>query len=82
MAGARFMSVGKVSEDGYSSSHHGLSSLALPTTSKRLVTECAFNHARKHKSPGEPRLRKLGKNGAGEAIRTLDPNLGKVVLYP
>ncbi len=22
------------------------------------------------------------KNGAGEAIRTLDPNLGKVVLYP
>jgi hypothetical protein len=24
----------------------------------------------------------LGENGAGEAIRTLDPNLGKVVLYP
>ncbi|CAH2407143.1 hypothetical protein MES4922_60116 [Mesorhizobium ventifaucium] len=24
----------------------------------------------------------LGKTGAGEAIRTLDPNLGKVVLYP
>jgi hypothetical protein len=23
-----------------------------------------------------------GKNGAGEAIRTPDPNLGKVVLYP
>jgi hypothetical protein len=22
------------------------------------------------------------KTGAGEAIRTLDPNLGKVVLYP
>ena len=22
------------------------------------------------------------KNGAGEEIRTLDPNLGKVVLYP
>jgi hypothetical protein len=22
------------------------------------------------------------KNGAGEAIRTPDPNLGKVVLYP
>ncbi len=21
-------------------------------------------------------------NGAGEGIRTLDPNLGKVVLYP
>jgi len=24
----------------------------------------------------------LGKIGAGEGIRTLDPNLGKVVLYP
>ena len=24
----------------------------------------------------------IGKNGAGEGIRTLDPNLGKVVLYP
>ena len=23
-----------------------------------------------------------GKSGAGEGIRTLDPNLGKVVLYP
>ena len=23
-----------------------------------------------------------GSNGAGEGIRTLDPNLGKVVLYP
>jgi hypothetical protein len=24
----------------------------------------------------------IGNNGAGEGIRTLDPNLGKVVLYP
>ena len=24
----------------------------------------------------------LLKNGAGEGIRTLDPNLGKVMLYP
>jgi len=24
----------------------------------------------------------LRKTGAGEEIRTLDPNLGKVVLYP
>ncbi len=24
----------------------------------------------------------FGKSGAGEGIRTLDPNLGKVVLYP
>ena len=24
----------------------------------------------------------IGRSGAGEGIRTLDPNLGKVVLYP
>ncbi len=24
----------------------------------------------------------ISVNGAGEGIRTLDPNLGKVVLYP
>ena len=34
-----------------------------------------------------PRMRSqlglcLQENGAGEAIRTPDPNLGKVVLYP
>ena len=28
------------------------------------------------------RLISLRKSGAGEGIRTLDPNLGKVVLYP
>ena len=27
-------------------------------------------------------LRSILNNGAGEGIRTLDPNLGKVVLYP
>ena len=27
-------------------------------------------------------LQCLDKTGAGEGIRTLDPNLGKVVLYP
>ena len=27
-------------------------------------------------------LTSLRKSGAGEGIRTLDPNLGKVVLYP
>ena len=27
-------------------------------------------------------LRRDTENGAGEGIRTLDPNLGKVVLYP
>ena len=41
-----------------------------------------FNRARNQKSPGEPRLATSWKNGAGEAIRTPDPNLGKVVLYP
>jgi hypothetical protein len=45
------------------------------------------------KSPGGQRSRnppewlfsfveQVWKNGAGEGIRTLDPNLGKVVLYP
>jgi hypothetical protein len=29
-----------------------------------------------------PVWRRFEKNGAGEGIRTLDPNLGKVVLYP
>ena len=28
------------------------------------------------------RLLTHSKHGAGEGIRTLDPNLGKVVLYP
>ena len=28
------------------------------------------------------RLKSLRDFGAGEGIRTLDPNLGKVVLYP
>jgi hypothetical protein len=27
-------------------------------------------------------VKAIGVNGAGEGIRTLDPNLGKVVLYP
>ena len=32
--------------------------------------------------PEGDKSRKSGKTGAGEGIRTLDPNLGKVVLYP
>jgi hypothetical protein len=32
---------------------------------------------RNDKSRGEPRLLSKLENGAGEAIRTLDPNLGK-----
>jgi hypothetical protein len=34
------------------------------------------------KSPTSSPLRKLEEIGAGEGIRTPDPNLGKVVLYP
>jgi hypothetical protein len=30
----------------------------------------------------EPKLAEQAKAGAGEGIRTLDPDLGKVVLYP
>ncbi len=40
---------------------------------------------RKQKRPrrtADYRFKFLGKFGAGEGIRTLDPNLGKVVLYP
>ncbi len=29
-----------------------------------------------------PQTLSCPKTGAGEGIRTLDPNLGKVVLYP
>jgi hypothetical protein len=40
----------------------------------------------KNEKPAEWRafvdLSNLRENGAGEGIRTLDPNLGKVVLYP
>jgi len=34
------------------------------------------------KSRDFPRLFGISAIGAGEGIRTLDPNLGKVVLYP
>ena len=32
-------------------------------------------------APRDPAIADV-ENGAGEGIRTLDPNLGKVVLYP
>jgi hypothetical protein len=41
-----------------------------------------FTYPEKGKNRGVPRLFDVWKFGAGEAIRTLDPNLGKVVLYP
>jgi hypothetical protein len=34
------------------------------------------------KRPGKTGPFELRTTGAGEGIRTLDPNLGKVVLYP
>ena len=34
------------------------------------------------KSIDKGRSHRFWENGAGEAIRTPDPNLGKVVLYP
>ena len=54
---------------------------------------CCFPHASpvlpsgtgKQKTAPEGRSKRLislKKSGAGEGIRTLDPNLGKVVLYP
>ena len=45
----------------------------------------ATDRAGKQNSPTCDPLKRfnfLKKNGAGEAIRTPDPNLGKVVLYP
>ena len=43
---------------------------------------CDFNRAENTKAAEYPRLFDVRNFGAGEAIRTLDPNLGKVVLYP
>jgi hypothetical protein len=43
------------------------------------------NEGGKRKTPGRAFAKaefSLRKTGAGEGIRTLDPNLGKVVLYP
>ena len=63
----------------------GSTSVAQPTQLKirciRVVQPICIQ-----RTPGN--LRKRGTinemmgNGAGEAIRTPDPNLGKVVLYP
>ena len=57
------------------------------------TASCCFPHASpvlpsgtgKQKTAPEDRSKELislKKFGAGEGIRTLDPNLGKVVLYP
>ena len=47
----------------------------------RTLTD-ANTKATRHSQPDCNRLIFLRKTGAGEGIRTLDPNLGKVVLYP
>jgi hypothetical protein len=72
-----------------------LEAIHMPRVAVRPLRSslCRFPHA----SPGSPSpagkqetapedhpkpLTSLMKFGAGEGIRTLDPNLGKVVLYP
>jgi hypothetical protein len=59
-----------------------------PTKRRQVLPPCfpeGFSGAGKQISRARD-LRKLFnlfiKTGAGEGIRTLDPNLGKVVLYP
>ena len=69
--------------------------LLMPKASARPLqpASCCFPHASpvsqtgagKQKAAPQDRskiLTSLRKFGAGEGIRTLDPNLGKVVLYP
>ena len=73
----------------------GLGDLVMPKAaqSQLLYAFCCFPPASpalapgtgKHKTAPKDRskhLISLRKSGAGEGIRTLDPNLGKVVLYP
>jgi hypothetical protein len=75
--------------------HGGAVSLPLPKPSPRTPQPAArcFPSAsptpapRPEKQKAAPKDRSkslisLRKSGAGEGIRTLDPNLGKVVLYP
>ena|SRR5579883_1275704 len=69
--------------------------LPLPKVAVRPLrhASCCFPHASpvsrtkagKQKTAPKDRSKpwkSLRKSGAGEGIRTLDPNLGKVVLYP
>jgi hypothetical protein len=62
----------------------------FPEETARIVSEFLSGEAREDLPRAErpARFRHMqanestGKIGAGEGIRTLDPNLGKVVLYP
>jgi hypothetical protein len=73
----------------------GFGALPMPNVAVRPLrhASCCFPHASpisqskagKQKTALKDRskpLISLRKFGAGEGIRTLDPNLGKVVLYP
>jgi hypothetical protein len=55
-------------------------SVCFPPASPAVVPE-AGKQKTSPKDPSQP-LICLKKIGAGEGIRTLDPDLGKVVLYP
>ncbi len=73
--------------------NHGVQNTAMRTlkhaTKRLFVLPPCFPGARNRAGKRIPRARNplnlfsfMGKTGAGEGIRTLDPNLGKVVLYP
>jgi hypothetical protein len=75
--------------------YDGFGALPMPEVAARPLRPafCCFPHASpvlpkgagKQKTAPKDRskpLISLRKSGAGEGIRTLDPNLGKVVLYP
>ena len=53
--------------------------------SRALLPHAPLHGPGKQKTASKGRFKSLifnKKTGAGEGIRTLDPNLGKVVLYP
>src|SRR5690606_10172150 len=57
--------------------------LAAGDGERREGDESELGHARRIEAALDRAKRRYGwKTGAGEGIRTLDPNLGKVVLYP
>ncbi len=54
----------------------------LVTLARQRHAAPAISTAQKTKKPRNSAALETWKFGAGEGIRTLDPNLGKVVLYP
>ena len=51
-------------------------------TGHRLIFQTTRSACSKRKQPRVRRLLRHSQTGAGDEIRTHDPNLGKVVLYP